>query len=192
MHVISLINLAELANVIEPDMYHPGSVSSQDRKFFIHVRMWARMLLAWLTSRFNIQYVCTHEVLKLSIKEFADKYLAYQMVVMGLQKGFYDSMHEASPDLITTKELDRELHGCWLDFSTTLKKEDESEDVLCLSLPSAHCYEVLMKRIPSDMVLGNINGETPSDKEWQNLKIRWWASYRRFWQIAVLRLFADS
>lgn len=46
MHVISLINLAELANVIEPDMYRPGGVSSQDQKFFIHVRMRARMLLA--------------------------------------------------------------------------------------------------------------------------------------------------
>ena len=131
------------------------------------------MLLAWLTSCFNIQHVHTCEVLELSIKEFADEYLAYQMVVMGLQKWFYNSMHGASPDSITAKELNRELHGCRLDFSTTLRKEDESEDVPCLSLPSAHCYEVLVKRIPSDMVLGNINGETPSDKEWQNLKIRW-------------------
>lgn len=165
LHVISLINLAEVANVIEPDTYRPGGVCAQDRIFFIHVRLRARTLLAWLNSRFNIRQRLRGEVFP--VREFAEEYLAYQMVAMGVRKRFYDGTQRESFGSITAEELDRELHGCRQDFSTNLR--DEFEDVPRLSLPLAHQYEVLVKQVPSDMP-ANMSGETFSDKEWRKIR----------------------
>lgn len=166
IHVISLINLAELANVVEPDTYRPGGMSAQDRKFFIHVRLRARTLLAWLSSRFSIS-VPTRGI-SFTMDEFAEEYLAYQMITMRTRKQFYDrtpngTSHASS---ITVEELDREFNGCRQHFSTTFC--DEVEDVPSLSLPSTHHYEVLVKPedVISDMAV-DITGETINDLEWK-------------------------
>lgn len=166
LHVISLINLAELANVIEPDTYLPGGVSAHVRKLFIRVRLRARTLLAWLNSRFKI---CVRAEGKLyDINEFAEQYLAYQMVSMRARKDFYDNSKSTSPfSRVTAEELDKELHGCRQHFSTTIR--DQVFDVPTLSLPFAHRYEVqvVMKEVPGDKAVAEISGETFSDKEWQ-------------------------
>lgn len=52
--VLSLINLAELANVLHPDTYKAG-VKPEERLFLIHVRKQARHLMQWLDSHYAIE-----------------------------------------------------------------------------------------------------------------------------------------
>jgi hypothetical protein len=161
LHVVSLINVAELANVTEPSTYQPGGLCAKDRTFFIHVRLRARELLAWLNSRFDI---CILSGAVLDLREFAEEYLSYQMVVMRIRKDFYDGRTMTSPvSHITAEELDKELHGCRQEFSTALL-DDELDDVPCLLLPQTHRYTVVLKELV-DMPV-DISGETFSDREW--------------------------
>jgi hypothetical protein len=51
--VLSLINMAELANVLHPDTYQEG-VDPEERVFLIHVRKQARDLLHWLNNHYSI------------------------------------------------------------------------------------------------------------------------------------------
>lgn len=52
--VLSLINMAELANVLHPDTYQ-GGVDPEERMFLIHVRKQGRQLLHWLNSQYSIE-----------------------------------------------------------------------------------------------------------------------------------------
>jgi hypothetical protein len=52
--VLSLINIAELSNVLHPDTYRAG-VEPQDRVFLIHVRKLGRHLLHWLNCHYLIE-----------------------------------------------------------------------------------------------------------------------------------------
>jgi hypothetical protein len=52
--VLSLINMAELANVLHPDTYQEG-VDPEERMFLIHVRKQGRHLLHWLNSHYSIE-----------------------------------------------------------------------------------------------------------------------------------------
>jgi hypothetical protein len=52
--VLSLVNIAELANVLHPDTYKEG-VEPQERMFLIHVRKLGRHLLHWLNSHYLIE-----------------------------------------------------------------------------------------------------------------------------------------
>jgi len=52
--VLSLINIAELANVLHPDTYQDG-VDPEERMFLIHVRKQGRHLLHWLENHYAIE-----------------------------------------------------------------------------------------------------------------------------------------
>lgn len=52
--VLSLINIAELANVLHPDTYQAG-VDPEERMFLMHVRMQGRGLLQWLDSHYTLE-----------------------------------------------------------------------------------------------------------------------------------------
>jgi hypothetical protein len=54
--VLSLINMAELANVLHPGTYNEG-VEPQERIFLIHVRKLGRHLLQWLSDHYLIDPV---------------------------------------------------------------------------------------------------------------------------------------
>jgi hypothetical protein len=54
--VLSLINIAELGNVLHPDTYTEG-VKPQERMFLIHVRKLGRHLLQWLSDHYLIEPV---------------------------------------------------------------------------------------------------------------------------------------
>jgi hypothetical protein len=49
--VLSLINIAELANVLHPDTYQAG-VHPEERMFLIHVRKLGRHILQWLNNHY--------------------------------------------------------------------------------------------------------------------------------------------
>ncbi|KAF8803036.1 hypothetical protein BYT27DRAFT_7005916, partial [Phlegmacium glaucopus] len=49
--VLSLINIAELANVLHPDTYQAG-VEPEERMFLMHVRKLGRHILQWLNSHY--------------------------------------------------------------------------------------------------------------------------------------------
>lgn len=52
--VLSLINIAELGNVIHPDTYEAG-VDPEERMFLMHVRKQGRDLLHWLNNHYALE-----------------------------------------------------------------------------------------------------------------------------------------
>jgi hypothetical protein len=159
--VLSLINLAELANVIDPETYQPNGISPHNRKVIIYVRLRARMLLAWLNSCLEIRL--EHRIVDLA--GFAEDFLRYQMGVMKVRKQFYDTQLATVPS-ITIEALDKELRGCRVDFSTILDNVQDLVIAPALSLPRHEKYEVLAKTVVTD-IPADISGETFSDLEWQ-------------------------
>lgn len=52
--VLSVINIAELANVLHPDTYQAG-VNPEERVFLMHVRKLGRHVLQWLSDNYLIE-----------------------------------------------------------------------------------------------------------------------------------------
>jgi hypothetical protein len=53
--VLSLINIAEFANVLHPGTYNQAGVKPKERIFLIHVRKLGRHLLQWLNDHYLIE-----------------------------------------------------------------------------------------------------------------------------------------
>jgi hypothetical protein len=161
LHVLSLLNIAELANVINPETYCAAGIAPQYRKVIIHVRLRARMLLAWLNSRYEVW----RDGATTDLAGFAEDFLLYQMVGMSIRKELYDGQSAKPLDPnFTVETLHRELRDCRQQFSP--KPWLLQDGVPSLLLPRPHIYRVLEKEIITDMPT-DISGEIFSDKEWQ-------------------------
>jgi hypothetical protein len=161
LHVLSLLNIAELANAINPETYCTAGIAPQYRKVIIHMRLRARMLLAWLNSRYEVW----RNGATTNLTGFAEDFLLHQMDVMSIRKELYDG-HSAKPldPNFTVETLHRELRDCRQQFSQ--KPWLPQDGLPSLLLPRCHIYKILEKDIISDMP-ADISGELFSDKEWQ-------------------------
>lgn len=91
--VLSLINIAELANVLHPDTYRAG-VDPEERMFLMHVRTQGRSLLQWLDSHYALEPAArpgavvstTHEALPLAHLYLIHQARALQEAKMTMEK----------------------------------------------------------------------------------------------------------
>jgi hypothetical protein len=128
--VFSLINIAELSNVLHPDTYGAG-VPPQERLFLIHVRMRARMLRAWITARYLITRMTNGKSKRYHADALADGHLVYQTAAMRTRKVTYDTANVIhGVPAFNAQDLDRELDLC----SPGLTKDHPTSSTLpCLS-----------------------------------------------------------
>jgi hypothetical protein len=111
--VFSLINMAELANVLHPDTYQEG-VDPEERMFLIHVRKQARDLAHWLNSYYSIEpAACAGTVSRTTRETPHVSYLFHQACALQDAKMSMEEagLQSAIPGL-TYQALRGQLLGC--------------------------------------------------------------------------------
>ena len=182
--VLSLINMAELANVLHPDTYLEG-VDPEERMFLIHVRKQARHLLHWLNDHYSIE-PAPHAGTVLSTAHetphLAHSYLAHQVRALQDAKISMEAagLQSAIPGL-TYQALHVQVVGCLGAPVNGLQGRTET------FAWDPETYRVSRRRIPrltqfrmctfthsqnlvslNTPLIAGLTGETPEDQKWIN------------------------
>jgi len=165
LSVLSLINIAELANVLHPDTYQAG-VEPEERRFLIHVRKQGRDLLRWMRSHYAIEPALgpsTHT--SCEIPQLARQYLLHQADALHVSKMSMEGagLQSSIPGL-THDALCMQIFGC---LGQQVQKLPGCAKTFTWDQGT---YQV--SRRPSVQRLFNIRrnltGETPDDESWIN------------------------
>jgi hypothetical protein len=110
LSILSLINVAELGNVLHPDTY-AGGVSPKERIFLIHVRSLGRKLRRALGCRLQLQGKGAQD--HTSVITWANDYLLHQACALYNYKRLSDSatINRRSPGF-TLQALEAQLSKC--------------------------------------------------------------------------------
>lgn len=160
--VLSLINIAELANVLHPDTYQAG-VEPEERRFLIHVRKQGRHLLRWMSNGYIVEPALgasTHT--SCEIPELARLYLLQQADALHVSKMFMEGagLQSSIPGL-THSELCMQIFGC---LGQQLQKLPGRAKTFTWDQGN---YRVSRRHRPLLLnIRRHLSGETPDDESW--------------------------
>jgi len=174
--ITSLINVAELANVLHPDTY-AGGVPPKERMFLIHVRSLGRELKRVMGSKIRLQ--AEGGEASLSVTSWANGYLHYQASALYNYKRIADSVGiTPRPPGFTRCALESGLSKClgptiWIeddaptfswsqDHFQVVKVESEGDE------PHSKLQNIAIEANAKLKTLsgGEQGGETLDDMEW--------------------------
>jgi hypothetical protein len=179
--VLSLINMAELANVLHPDTYQEG-VDPGERMFLIHVRKQARDLLHWLNNNYSLEPApragtvlsTTHETPHLAYSYLVHQVRALQDAKMSMEKA---RLQSAIPGL-TYQALHVQVVGCLGALASGIQGRVEtfawdketykvSRRKKPLTTQSRTCtFHAFTKPGVQINLIAGCTGETHDDQEW--------------------------
>jgi hypothetical protein len=160
--VLSLINIAELANVLHPDTYQDG-VEPEERRFLIHVRKQGRHLLRWMSNHYTIEPAVgssTHTSYEIS--QLSHQYLLHQADALHVSKMSMEGagLQSSIPGL-TYSSLCMQIFGC---LGQQLQKLPGCAKTFTWD---QGIYQVSSRQRPLILIVRrDLSGETPDDESW--------------------------
>lgn len=120
IHLLSLTNIAEFANVLHPNTYTKLGVDPQERLRMIYVRRRGRNLVKWLMSQYQL---CRDD----GQGSLPRAYLLHQAYALQDAKQFADG-EGITPGILglTQKSLDEQLARCVRGMATREMREHKS------------------------------------------------------------------
>lgn len=164
--VLSLVNIAELANVLHPDTYQAG-VEPEERRFLIHVRNQGRDLLDWMNLSYALEPAPPSTHTSCEISKLAQLYLLHQADALHVSKMSMEraGLQSSIPGL-THSALYMQISGC-LGLQHKKKKLPGCAKTFAWDQGT---YRVSKghksKQRPSMGMGANLGGETHDDVEW--------------------------
>jgi hypothetical protein len=155
--VLSLVNIAELGNVLHPDTYHAG-VNPEERRFLIHVRKQGRHLLRWMNGQYRLVPALGSSSMAM-ISQLANQYLLHQADALQVSKMSMDGagLRSSIPGL-THSALCLQIFGCignkHQELPGCAKTFTWDQGTYQISRGRAELYRV------------GLSGETPDDESW--------------------------
>lgn len=161
--ILSLVNIAELGNVLHPDTYQDG-VDPEERRFLIHVRKQGRHLLRWMSNRYTVEPVLGHSTAigtSYDIPGLAHSYLLHQADALKVSKMSMEGagLQAAIPGL-THHALCIQIFGC---LGPEIKKLPGCAKTFAWDWES---HQVTRHPKPVLSYRPYLSGETPDDQDW--------------------------
>ena len=158
--VLSLINVAELANVLHPDTYQAG-IEPEERRFLIHVRKQGRHLLRWMSNSYAVEPALgpsTHT--SYEIPQLARLYLLQQADALHFSKMSMEGVGlQSSIPGLTHSALCTQIFG-------VIGQNSKLPGLARTFTWDQGTYRVSRHHRPLPNIRQELSGETPDDESW--------------------------